>query len=85
MNLIHYDEVKGVVKYINNSDRTLQVRTWTMAEFNRRWDGWICVIYADNDIIPQKYGHQVPELPIVDRLNPQAKFPKDYILGPNLK
>lgn len=85
MTLVHYDETKGVVKYINNSDRTLAVRTWTMAEFNRRWEGWICVIYAENDIIPQKYGPVIPELPIVDRDSPQGKYPKDYILGPTLK
>lgn len=85
MTLVHYDEEKGVVKYINNSDRTLAIRTWTMEEFNRRWDGWICVIYADNDIIPQKYAPPIPELPIRDQNNPQGEYPKDYILLPRKK
>lgn len=81
MTLIHYDEEKKIVKYINNSDRSLAVRTWTMDEFNRRWGGWICVIYADNDIIPFKYS-QAMNLPIVDRNNQQGKYPKEYILLP---
>jgi hypothetical protein len=66
MNCVHYDEEKGVFKYINNSDRTLKVRTWTMSEFERRWDEWVLVIYADNDIIPQKYQKQLL-IPIIDR------------------
>jgi hypothetical protein len=81
MTLVHYDEKIGIVKYINNSDSSLKIHTWTMEEFNRRWDGWICVIYADNDIIPQK---NLPALkiPIIDRSVPQALYPKDYILLP---
>jgi len=83
MTLVHYDEQKGIVKYINNSDSSLKIRTWTMEEFNRRWDGWICVVYADNDIVPQKYRPIVPEIPIVDRNGPQGVYPKDYILQPS--
>lgn len=79
MTLVHYDENAGIVKYINNSDKTLKIRTWTMQEFNRRWDGWICVIYADNDIIP---GKNTPKLPIVDRNNKQGKYDGNYILKP---
>jgi hypothetical protein len=82
MVLIHYDEEKGVVKYINNSDPTLKVRTWTMEEFNKRWDGWILVIYADNDIIPLKYNPPATQIPIMDRNNSQGEYPKDYILFP---
>lgn len=79
MTLVHYDEQAGIVKYINNSDRTLKIRTWTMQEFNRRWDGWICVIYADKDIIPDKYSSK---LPIIDRNNSQGNYDKNYILKP---
>lgn len=82
MVLVHYDEEKGVVKYFNNSDSTLKIRTWTMEEFNRRWDGWILVIYADNDIIPLKYSPPATQIPIMDRNNPQGEYPKDYILFP---
>lgn len=82
MVLVHYDEEKGIVKYINNSDDELKVRTWTMEEFNKRWDGWICIVYADNDIIPFKYAPPASLLPIMDRNNPQGTYPKDYILIP---
>ena len=81
MTLVHYDEQKGIVKYINNSDRTLKIRTWTMEEFNRRWDGWVCVVYADNDIVPQKYV-TTTEIPIVDRNGSQGIYSKDYVLLP---
>lgn len=83
MTLVHYDENKGIVKYINNSDSTLQIRTWTMSEFNRRWDGWVCVIYADHDIIPDKYKPKVPNLPITDRNGPQGEYSTDYIFFPS--
>lgn len=76
MTLVHYDEKNGTVKYINNSDASLEIRTWSMAEFNKRWDGWICVIYADQDIIPIKY------IPIIDRNGPQNNFSCEYILQP---
>jgi hypothetical protein len=81
MTLVHYDEQKGVVKYINNSDRSLKIRTWTMQEFNRRWDGWITVIYADNDIIPYKYAPPATLLPILDRQG-SLQWPKEYIVVP---
>lgn len=82
MTLIHYDEKNDVVKYINNSDSTLSIRTWTMAEFNRRWDGWICVIYADKDIIPSKYKPEIT-MKITDRNSTQGTYKNDYILFPN--
>jgi hypothetical protein len=81
MTLIHYDEKEGVVKYINNSDKSLKTRTWTMKEFNQRWDGWICVIYPDIDLIYKKYTHSYP-IPIVDRSCPQGTYERKYILLP---
>jgi hypothetical protein len=80
MTLVHYDEKAGIVKYINNSDRKLAIRTWTMDEFNRHFQGWVCVIYADNDIVPTKYGP--PPLPIIDRNGPIGIYAKDYIFLP---
>lgn len=82
MVLVHYDEEKNIVKYFNNSDATLKIRTWTVDEFNRRWDGWILAIYADNDIIPYKYNPS-SIFPILDRNNPQGIYQKNYILLPN--
>lgn len=84
MNIVHYDEAKKVVKYINNSDKSLKIRTWTMDEFEKRWEGWVLVIYADKDIIPQKFAPPaVFLLPIIDRNNPQGQYdPKMYIPFP---
>lgn len=79
MTLVHYDEPAGIIKYINNSDKYLKIRTWTMQEFNRRWDGWICVIYPDDDKIAEKYTSKIP---IVDKNNIQGNYDKDYILKP---
>lgn len=81
MVLVHYDEEKGIIKYINNSDKSLKVRTWTMKEFNQRWDGWICVIYADNDIVPRKYTFVYP-IPIIDKNGTQGNYEENYILQP---
>jgi hypothetical protein len=82
MVLVHYDEKKGIVKYFNNSDRSLAIRTWTMAEFNKRFEGWVSAIYADNDIIPFKYAPQIPNLVIIDRNSQQGIYDKEYILQP---
>jgi hypothetical protein len=81
MVLVHYDEEKGIVKYINNSDSTLQVRTWTMKEFNRRFDGWVLLIYADDDILGRPPG-EARSVPILDKNNPQGEYPESYIPMP---
>jgi hypothetical protein len=82
MNLVHYDEQNKIVKYINNSDKTLKVRTWTMDEFEKRWEGWVLAIYADNDIIPFKFTPPACLIPIVDRMGNGVFDPKQYILIP---
>lgn len=79
MVLVHYDEEKGIVRYINNSDPELKIRTWSMEEFNKRWAGWAFIVYADNDIIPQKNGRNIE---IIDRNNNQRDYKKDYIFSP---
>jgi hypothetical protein len=81
MTLVHYDEEKRIVKYINNSDRTLAIRTWSLDTFNQKWGGWVLILYAEDDIIPFKY-FKVPFLKIVDRNNPQGSYDKDYIFRP---
>lgn len=78
MVLIHYDEVANVVKWVDNSDRTLKVQTMTIERFNQRWGGWVLVVYADNDIISQKLSKFI----IIDHTN-GGKYPKDYIPTPN--
>ena len=80
MVLVHYDEENGVVKYINNSDSSLKIRTWTMEEFNRRWDGWVCAIYADEDKIPWKWAAAKIEIRDMEKSGFVAT--KDYILFP---
>lgn len=82
MVLVHYDEQNKFVKYINNSDKNLKVRTWSLDEFNQRWDGWICVVYADNDLIYRRYSDC--SIPIVDKNSSQGNYKKDYIIKPFL-
>ena len=84
MVLCHYDEEKDVVKWIDNSDRSLRIQTTTVAKFNQRWDGWVIVIYADPDVVPQKAMRiNLPnQIPIIDRNGPQGKYPRDYIPVP---
>ncbi len=81
MVLVHYDDEKKVVKYVNNSNSKLPVQTWTLDQFNQKWDTWVIVIYADPDVIPQKVLRlDLPnQIPIIDRNNPQGKYPKNYI------
>ncbi len=80
MVMVHYDESKNIMKYINNSDKDLKVRVWTIDEFKKRWDGWICVIYADIDRIP--YKGLASKLKIIDMENTNFVAPKNYILLP---
>jgi len=82
MVLVHYDEKKDVVKWVDNSDRRLRVQTMTVRRFKQRWDSWVMVIYADNDIIPAKFGNLANKIPIKDRNNPQGKYPRYYIPMP---
>jgi hypothetical protein len=54
MVMIHFDEDADCVLYIDNSDRALKIRSMSIDEFNKNWDRWALVIYADNDIIPYR-------------------------------
>lgn len=80
MVMVHYDESKGIMKYINNSDKELKIRTWSIEEFNRRWDGWICAIYADVDKIPFKW--LAARIKVIDVEDLYFVAPKNYILFP---
>jgi hypothetical protein len=79
MVLVHYDEEKNVVKYVDNSDSRLAVQTTTIPKFNDRWGSWVLIIYADHDIIPAKLGRIARTLPIWDMNNPQGKYQPEYI------
>lgn len=52
MTLVHFSQKDGIVKYIDNSDKTLAIRTMSMKEFMRRWCGWAVVIYGEPDKVP---------------------------------
>jgi len=84
---VHYDETSDTVKWIDNSDCSLKVQTTTIRRFNDMWDGWVLVIYADNDIIPQKVTGPgaARNIPIFDPSSPQQIFPKDFIPLPGLR
>lgn len=84
MVLIHYDEEANVVKWVDNSDRSLRVQTMTIERFMSRWDGWICVIYADPDLMPAKARGLglAQQIPIKDRNSNQGSYPSDYIPTP---
>lgn len=82
MTLIHYDEQKDVVKWVDNSDRRLAVQTMNIAKFNQRWGSWVLVIYADQDIIPLKTGRAARSIPILENGVP-LNLPKDFIPIPN--
>lgn len=81
MVICHYDEEKNVAKIIDNSDKSLRVQTWTAEQFRKRWDSWIIVIYADNDLFPAKArgGDLANQIPIVDGANPSLILPKGSI------
>jgi hypothetical protein len=42
VNVVHYAD--GVVKFINNCDRSLSVRQLSEREFLSQWDGWAIVL-----------------------------------------
>lgn len=41
--MVHIDDEK--VQFIDNSDKELRVRTWSMKTFKENFDGWVVVIY----------------------------------------
>ena len=84
MVLVHYDEATNTVKWVDNSDRSLRIQTMTISRFNKRWDGWICVIYADPDVVPWKSRNWINKIPIIDHNNPSNDYPKDYIPMPEV-
>lgn len=83
MVLCHYDEENNMVRWVDNSDRSLKMQKSTVDWFKRRWDGWVCVIDAEEDLFPAKaHGGLANQIPIIDKNNPQQKYPKGYIPYP---
>lgn len=82
MVLIHFDESKNVVKWVDNSDRSLRIQTMTTKRFFERWDEWALVIYAEPDIVSEKMSPLARQIPIIDRNGPPGQYPKDYIPFP---
>ena len=89
MVIVHYDEEEDRVCWVDNSDSSLKVQTMTIARFKKRWDSWILVIYADNDIIPSKIKiirFSPHTLPIIDHnTNPTSEYPKNFIPIPRTR
>ncbi len=79
MVLVHFDESKNVVKWIDNCDYTLKIQTMTVDKFMKVWNTWVVVIYADNDILPMKTLGAVNVFPIINVKDPNAKFLKDFV------
>jgi hypothetical protein len=49
-----------------------------MEEFNKRWDGWVMIVYAENDRISNRQS-----IPIKDRNGEQGSYDKNYVVTPN--
>ena len=43
MTLVHIDDKEA--KFIDNSDKNLEVQTWDIKKFNKAFDGWAIVIF----------------------------------------
>lgn len=84
MVIVHYDPENNDIRYIDNSDKTLKIQKFTKKQFESQWDSWVLVVYADKDVVPYKTGRGARLMPIIDRNNPQRKFPENYIPMPIL-
>lgn len=67
VNVVHFKD--GVVKIIDNSDSSLKIRTLSMNQFLRSWDGWVVVLIPPNPPEPPQKSlpPKVPE----DELKPR--------------
>jgi len=83
MVLVHFDEENNIAKYVDNSDHSLIVHEMTVTRFLSRWDTWVIVVYADNDVIPFKVSPLARKIPIKDHNNPQGTYPNDYVPLPD--
>ena len=84
MVLIHYSESENKVCWVDNSDYKLRVQQTTIKKFNERWNSWVLVIYADDDIIPYKVNKNL-NIKIIDHQKIEKNYPKNYIPIPMTK
>ena len=80
--VIHYDPEGDDIRIVDNSDRTLSIQKWSKSHFERRWQGWVLVLFADKDVIPYKIGPSANKIPIQDRDDPNREFPPNHIPRP---
>ena len=77
---VHYSEEEDRFCWIDNSDRSLKVQQTSIANFHKMWNGWVLVIYTDNDLF--HFRERIKNIPIIDRLNLNYEIPKDYVPFP---
>jgi hypothetical protein len=81
MVIVHYNEEEDRVCWVDNSDRTLKVQETNIKGFERRWGSWILVIYADNDIVPDKM--EFLSMSVLDRDDPSVKIERGFVPMPD--
>jgi hypothetical protein len=81
MALVHYSESENRVCWVDNADYKLRIQETTIGKFKERWNSWVLVIYADNDVIPYKL-NKFFIFPIMDNKNKIIDYPKDFIPFP---
>jgi hypothetical protein len=71
INVIHFDEAKGIVKVIDNDGPdALKVQTWTMEKFNQNFDGWAVVIFPPDyreTLLDKRWGRKELEAHPLDK------------------
>lgn len=82
MTMVHFDKVAGVVKYIDNSDSTLSVRTMSMETFKKQWCGWAVVIYGSPDQLPLRLSPW-QGIPVLDEYGRQQHYGFGHLPSPN--
>lgn len=46
INIVHYDEGANKVAVVNNHHDRFQTQYMSLAEFDRRFKGWVCIVYG---------------------------------------
>lgn len=72
INVVHFDEVNGIVKVIDNSGpNAMKIQTWTIEKFDQRFDGWaITILPADyrETIFDKRWGRKVMDEHPMDKI-----------------
>jgi hypothetical protein len=86
MVIVHFDENRDRVCWVDNSDNSLKAQTSTVERFMKRWGSWILVVYAEEDIVLYKaYRMHIPVLSEEESLlSPAGNFvPIPTYIGSN--